>query len=142
MTMERLEQLLSKYNFEKRRNKLITTFEEVEKFINFKLPDDYKFYAKNFISFEESIGKDCVRLLDFDELIEENINYEIQYYLAKTLIIGSNAGGEYIAIEQTEQNNLRVIISPYIFEKAAHIEIGSSFTDFLERMDKGERWFK
>jgi SMI1 / KNR4 family (SUKH-1) len=141
--MEKLEQLLLKYKFEKRTISLKTTFEEVEDFINFKLPDDYKFFAKNYLDFEESIGEEYVRLLDFDELIEVNTDYEILEYLTTTLIIGGNAGGEYIAIEQTEQNNLRIILSPYIvFEKEAHIEIGSSFTDFLERLDKGQEWFK
>jgi hypothetical protein len=106
------------------------------------LPDDYKFYAKNYIGFEESIGGEYLRLSDFDELIEENKNYEILYYLEKTFIIGSNAGGEFIGIEQTQKDTLRIILSPYIYEKEAHIEIGNSFTDFLERMDKGQRWFK
>ena len=141
--MEKLEQLLLKYKFEKRSNSPKTTFEKVEDFINFKLPDDYKFFAKNYLDFEESIGEEYVRLLDFDELIEINTDYEILEYLTKTLIIGGNAGGEYIAIEQTEQNNLRIILSPYIvFEKEAHIEIGNSFTDFLERLDNGQQWFK
>lgn len=141
--MEKLEQLLLKYNFEKRTNSLKTTFEQVEDFINFKLPDDYKFFAKNYLDFEESIGEEYVRLLDFDELIENNTDCQITEYLTKTLIIGGNAGGEYIAIEQTEQNNIRIILSPYIvIEKEAHIEIGTSFTDFLERLDNGQEWFK
>jgi hypothetical protein len=140
--MENLNQLLLKYKFEKRTNSLKTTFEEVEKFINFKLPEDYKFYAENYLGFEKSIGEDYVSLLDFNELIEENTNYEILYFLTNTLIVGSNRGGEYIAIEKMENDNQRIIISPYVFNKEAHLEIGNSFTDFLERMDKGERWFK
>ena len=140
--MEKLKQLLLKYNFKKRSGNLKTQFEEVESIIKFKLPDDYKFYAKNYIGFEETIGGDYLRLSDFDELIEENENYEISYYLDKTFIIGSNAGGEFIGIEQTQQDTLRIILSPYIYEREAHIEIGNSFTDLLERMDKGERWFK
>lgn len=140
--MEKLKQLLLKYDFKKRSGNLKTQFEEVESIIKFKLPDDYKFYAKNYIGFEETIGGDYLRLSDFDELIEENENYEISYYLDKTFIIGSNAGGEFIGIEQTQQDTLRIILSPYIYQREAHIEIGNSFTDLLERMDKGERWFK
>lgn len=140
--MEILEKLLVKYNFKKRTSKPKTTFEEVEAVIKFKLPEDYKFYAINYMGFEDSIGEDYLRLLDFDELIEENNNCEISYYLDKTLIVGSNAGGEFIGIEKTNVDNLRIIISPYIFEKEAHIEIGYSFTNLLERMDRGERWFK
>ena len=78
--MEKLEQLLLKYKFEKRTKSPKTTFEKVEDFINFKLPDDYKFFAKNYLDFEESIGEEYVRLLDFDKLIEINTDYEILEY--------------------------------------------------------------
>ena len=140
--MVKLEQLLFKQDFEKRSDNLKTTFEEVENIINFTLPEDYKFYAKNYLGFEESIGEEYVRLWDFEELIRINTDYEIFEYLTKTFLIGGNAGGEYIAIEQTENDNIRIILSPFIVvDKEAHIEIGSSFTDFLERLDNGQKWF-
>lgn len=141
--MDKFEQILSKYNCSKRRGKPKTAFEEVEKIINFTLPEDYKKFALSYLEFEDFIGKENVRLWDFDEIIEINTDYQIFEYLPKTLGIGGNGGGEYIAIEQLEDSSFRVILSPFVFiEKEAHIEIGTSFTDFLIRLDNGQEWFK
>jgi len=140
--MEKIEQLLSKYNFSTRADKPETTFEEVEQFIKFKLPEDYKIFALNYREFEGFIGEEYVQLWDFDKIIEMNTGYQIFEYLPKTLGIGGNGGGDYIAIEQLDEGILRVILSPFItFEKEAHLEIGLSFTDFLQRLNDGKEWF-
>jgi hypothetical protein len=47
----------------------------------------------------------------------------------------------FIAIEHLDDNNLRIVLSPFIIEKEAHIEIGTSFTDFLQRLENGQEWF-
>lgn len=70
--MEQFEEILSKYEIARRVNKLKVTFEEVEKIINFKLPDDYKTFASNYLEFERFIGEENVRLWNFDEIIEIN----------------------------------------------------------------------
>lgn len=55
-----------------------------------------------------------------------------------TLGIGDNGSGECIALEKCINAKTRVILSSFIdLDKQYHIEIGSSFTDFLD----GERWF-
>jgi hypothetical protein len=141
--MDRLEQVLQKYNFQKRFDKPKMASEEVEKIIKFKLPEDYKFFALNYLEFEDSIGPEYVRLWNFDEILEMNFDYQIFEYLPKTLAIGGNGGGDYIAIEQLENEGLRIILSPFItIEKEAHLEIGNSFTDFLERLNNGKEWFR
>ncbi|PVD54020.1 SMI1/KNR4 family protein [Terrimonas sp.] len=140
-SMEQFEEILSKYEIARRVNKLRVTFEEVEKIINFKLPDDYKTFASNYLEFEGLIGEENVRLWNFDEIIEINTGYQIFKYLPETLGIGGNGGGEYIAIEQPNEGELRIVLSPFIIEKEAHIEIGTSFTDFLERLENGKEWF-
>jgi hypothetical protein len=33
------------------------------------------------------------------------------------------------------------VLSPFLIEEEAHIEIGNSFTDFLERLENGIEWF-
>ncbi|MBT2563053.1 SMI1/KNR4 family protein [Pedobacter sp. ISL-68] len=140
--MERFEEILTKYNFTKRANKPKTTFEEAEKIINFKLPNDYKTFALNYSGLEGFIGEQYVRLWDFDEVIEMNIDYQIFEYLPNTLAIGGNGGGEYIAIERLTDNSLRFVLSPFLIEEEAHIEIGISFTDFLERLENRKVWFE
>jgi hypothetical protein len=34
------------------------------------------------------------------------------------------------------------VLSPFLIEKEAHIEIGISFTDFLERLENRKEWFE
>jgi len=141
--MQTVEALLTKYNCFKKMENPVTTVAEIEKLINFKLPDDYLLFALHYSGFEEFIGPEFVRLWDFDELLETNRDYQIFSNLPKTLGIGGNGSSEFIAIEQTENNNLRVVLSPFIdLDRQYHIEIGSSFTDFLTRLDNGEEWFK
>ncbi|TCD23419.1 SMI1/KNR4 family protein [Pedobacter psychrodurus] len=140
--MERFEEILTKYNITKRTNKPNTTFEEAEKIINFKLPNDYKTFALNYSEFEGIIGNQYFRLWDFDEIIGMNTDYRIFEYLPKTLAIGGNGSGEYIAIEQLNDSRLRIVLSPFLIEEEAHIEIGISFTDFLERLENRKEWFE
>jgi hypothetical protein len=141
--MELVEELLQKYNSPKRINKASTNIGQIENIINFKLPHDYKIFILNYGGFENSIGPEYVRLWDFDNLMEQNIGYQIFENLPKTLAIGGNGGGEFIAIEQIDNEILRVVLSPFIdLDRQYHIDIGSSFTNFLERLDKGQQWFK
>lgn len=139
--MENFEEIFSKYEIVKRNNKPKTTFEEIEKIINFKLPEDYKSFALNYSEFEDFIGEQYIRLWNFDEIIEINTEYGIFENLPKTLGIGGNGSGEFIAIEKLDNDNLRVVLSPFIIEKEARIEIGNSFTEFLERLENGTEWF-
>ena len=139
--MERFEEIITKYEVVRRTDKPKTTFAEVERLINFKLPDDYKNFAINYLEFEDFIGEQNVRLWDFDEIIELNTDYQIFKYLPMTLGIGGNGSGEFIAIEHLDDNNLRIVLSPFLIEKEAHIEIGTSFTDFLQRLENGQEWF-
>lgn len=139
--MEKFEKILSKYEVIKRDKKPKTTFEDVEKIISFKLPEDYKSFAFNYLEFEDFIGEQNIRLWNFDDIIEINREYGIFEDLPKTLGIGGNGSGEFIAIENLDNDNLRVVLSPFIIEKEAHIEIGNSFTDFLERLENGKEWF-
>ena len=141
--MNGVGELLIKYNCPKRAAKPIITVEEIENTVNFKLPDDYLTFAQNYSGFEEFIGEEFVRLWDFDELAERNKGYQIFTYLPKTLGIGGNGGGEFIAMEQLDDGKLRIVLSPFIdLDRQYHIEIGTSFTDFLMRLDNGEEWFK
>ncbi len=139
--MKRLEEILSKYQGVRRTKNLITSFSEIEKIIGFTLPDDYKYFALNYMEFEDFIVQEYVKLWDFDEIIEINTDYEIFEWLPNTLGIGGNAGGEFIAIEKLNDSSLRIVLSPFIIEQEAHIEIGHSFIDFLERLEKGRAWF-
>lgn len=140
--MDRFEEIITKYHFEKRIDNPIVTFEQVEKMVGFKLPEDYKSFVLKYLGFEGFMGEHYINLWSFEKIVDLNIDFNIFKYLPKTLGIGGNGSGEYIAIEQLNNNKLRIVLSPFIIEKEAHLEIGTSFTDFLERLDNGINWFE
>lgn len=138
--MPKIEQILDKYDSQKRTEKSKLMFDEVESKVNFKLPEDYKFFAKNYIENEYFIGDIFFRLWDFDELLEINNDYGILKNLTNTIGIGENGSSEFIAIELLENNEYRIVLSPFIdLDKSFNIEIGKSFTNFFERLEKRKR---
>ena len=139
--MERLEDILAKYNFSERKNNLDASFNEVVNLLNFKLPLDYKIFAQNYTEFEGFIESQYICLWDFENILEMNKESGIFENLSNTLGIGGNGGGEFIAIQMLADHSTRIILSPLIFEETAHIQIGKSFTDFLEGLESGKEWF-
>lgn len=141
--MKTVNELLLKYNCPKRTQIAKTKIEQIQSFVNFNLPNDYLTFLQNYIGFEGFIGSEFVQLWDLDELIEANTDYQIFNNLPKTLGIGGNGSSEFIAIELTDDNSIRVVLSPFIdLDKQYHIEIGNSFTDYLNQLDNGKKWFK
>jgi hypothetical protein len=141
--MEIFNELFSKYNYLERSKKPSITIEDIESTVNFKLPLDYISYLQKYLGFEGFIGKEYLQLWDIDELLETNRDYGIFQNLPKTLAIGGNGNGEFIAIESADQGNYRVVLSPFIdLNSQSHIEVGTSFTNFLNRLDNGHEWFK
>jgi hypothetical protein len=140
--MEQFERILLKHNCLIKNKNPKLNLNEIEAIVKFSLPNDYKKFIENYLGFEEHIGHECLRLWDAKELIETNKGYQIFDYLPNTLGIGSNGSGEFIAIEWIDEDNLRVVLSPFIdLDKQYHIEIGTSFTEMLERLDNGREWF-
>lgn len=139
--MENYQKILLKYNWPTRTQAPKRTMAEIEGVIRFKLPNDYKTFLQTFSGGEELIGPEFVRLWDNDELIEANIESGLLEALPQTIGIGGNGAGEIIAIENLPDGDYKVVLTPFIFEKKAHIVIGSSFTDFLTRLDSGQAWF-
>jgi hypothetical protein len=140
--MLQLEGILNNYNFSKRTTDPNISIEEIEKEINFSLPDDYKYYITHYKEFEGFLGPEYLKLFDQDMLLEENDSYQIIQNLPKTIAIGNNGSSEFIAIELIGANNYRIVLSPFIDLSAEyHIEIGTSFSDMLNRLDNGREWF-
>ncbi|BAU56056.1 SMI1/KNR4 family protein [Mucilaginibacter gotjawali] len=135
-----LEKILSKYDFPKRASSLETNFEEIEKTIRFSLPEDYKYFLNNFVEHECLLGAEYLRLWDINSLLAHNKGYKIQKYLTNTLAIGTDMGGGCIAIELVEETSCRIVFMEFIGLDYP-IEIGSSFTDMLKRLDNGKEWF-
>lgn len=140
--MSEIDNILKKYNWPKKELALNLDFREIEKRIGFDLPEDYKDFLRKYNFYETQIGEESFKLWDFDKLLEWNDGYEIIDNLNATIGIGDNGGGEFIGIERLVNGNFRTILTPFIdLNNEYHIEIGTSFTDFLKRMDNGEKWF-
>ncbi|SMC60847.1 SMI1/KNR4 family protein [Pedobacter nyackensis] len=140
--METFERILVKHNCVRRTDKPIAHFEDIENIIGFKLPPDYRLFLETYCGFEEFIGEAYVRLWGMDEIIDQNQGYGVFENLPATLAIGGNGGGEFIAITIIDEGNYRIVISPFIdLNEEYHVEIGSSFTDFLERLNNGHGYF-
>ena len=142
--MENINEILLKNGWQKRAEKLNDNFENIQKNIGFKIPEDYKNYALNFYGNENCIGNEYVRLWDAEsELLENNAEYEITTNLKNVFAIGGNGSGEFIAIQNLNNENIKIILCPFIDMKENNfIEIGNSFSDFLIRLNNGKEWFE
>ncbi len=138
--MEEIKTILRKYNWPKRTKLIDKEIKLFENKIDFQLPDDYRYFLKHFLGYETFLGNEYVRLLSLEDLIGFNTDYCIFESFTNTLGIGGNGSGEFIAIEH--QHSIRIVLSPFIsLDKEDHIEIGSSFSNFLFRLDQGKEWF-
>ncbi|OXA80437.1 SMI1 / KNR4 family (SUKH-1) [Flavobacterium aquidurense] len=140
--MKALEKIISKYSFPKRDVYATSNVNDVELYSKLKLPEDYIFYLENYHGIDQFIGVEFINLWSLEEIIKTNISYNIVEELQQTIGIGSNGSGEFIGITLDQNQNVKIILSPFIdLNSKYHIEIGTSFTDFLVRLDNGIDWF-
>ncbi|AZB31050.1 SMI1/KNR4 family protein [Chryseobacterium balustinum] len=140
--MSLINTILSKYKWIKRAEMLDFNFKTIEDKIGFDLPQDYKDYSIEYDENEDFIGKEFVRLWSLENLIDWNTDYQILENLPNTIAIGDNGNGEFIGIHFIENSNYKIILSTYIdLDPEYNIEIGKSFTDFIEKLNKGKTWF-
>ena len=139
---EHLERIIAKYSFPKRDISTSVEIAEIEAYSKLKLPEDYVFYLENYFGIDQFIGVEFINLWSLEEIIQSNENYNIVDKLSQTIGIGSNGSGEFIGIKFDQYENVKIILSPFIDLNSKHnIEIGTSFTDFLVRLDNGVDWF-
>lgn len=139
---EDLERIIEKYSFPKRDVNSAVEVIDIELYSKLKLPEDYIFYLENYHGIDQFIGVEFINLWSLEEIIKTNKNYNIVEELNQTIGIGSNGSGEFIGIRVGENENIKIILSPFIdLNTKYHIEIGTSFTDFLVRLDNGIDWF-
>lgn len=140
--MEDLQEIIVKYSFPKRDINASVSISEVESYANLKLPEDYIFYLENYFGIDQFIGVEFINLWSLEEIIETNKGYNIVEQMTRTIGIGSNGSGEFIGIEIDQFDNVKIILSPFMdLNSKYNIEIGTSFTDFLVRLNNGIDWF-
>jgi hypothetical protein len=141
--MDTLDDILTKHNWPEMTTPGKVDTADIETKIGFELPNDYKYFISNYTGHETQMGQEFFKLWGKENLMLLNKEYKILEHLPATFGIGDNGGGELIAIEKLEIGDFRIILTPFIdLDRQFHIVIGESFTDFLLRIDKGEKWFK
>lgn len=140
--MEVLNEILHKYDFPRREIESAIQINDIQEHLKYDLPEDYVFYAQNYLGIDQFIGAEFIKLWSLEEIIDANLEYHIFEKLPQTLAIGTNGSGEFIGIEFDDDNSIKIILSPVInLDAKYHIKIGESFTDFLYRLDRGVEWF-
>lgn len=139
--MLEVESILRTHEWPKRNNGNELGIAEIERRIGFKLPDDYRFFLTNYSASELTISEHFFKLWDKDDLLEINSEYGILDNMEATLGIGSNGASELIAI-QLRNTEFKVVLTPFIdLSDEYNIVIGTSFTNFLQRLQNGKSWF-
>jgi hypothetical protein len=141
--MNTIDEIFKKHNWPTRIIPDDTDLLDIEREIKFQLPEDHKDFISRYGGHETQIGEEYIKLWDKEHLLPLNKGYEIFENLPETIGISDNGAGEFIGIEKLNDGGLRIILTPFIdLDKQYHIEIGKSFTDFVLKLDKGEKWFK
>lgn len=139
---EDLEKIITKYDFPQRNESSSYNVSDIELYSNIKLPEDYIFYLEKCLGINQFIGVKYINLWPIEEIIDFNKCYGIVENLNNTIGIGSNGGGEFIGILIEDNGSVRIILSPFIdLDSNYNVEIGTSFTDFLVRLDNKIEWF-
>ncbi len=98
-------------------------------------PSDYKSFLKHTNGFEGTPYKDnYIRLEPVEELLINNIEYEVQLTRPELLYFGGNGGGEGYFFDMSTPGP-EVLMIPFISNwKEVALWHGSSFTDFLAKI--------
>ena len=97
------------------------------------LPTDYQNFVQTYNGGEGEIGEEYLVLHKAEELIEINTDVKISDFDNKLFIIGSNGGGEYVAID-FRNDTLKYIIIPFIFEYAAIKVLAYDIDDLFNKI--------
>ena len=115
-----------------------TKIQEVEKELDFKLPEDYLAFLEITNGFEGFIGESYCQFLRLEEIVEftegdckENFPWAVR--------IGGNGGGEMYVIDKREECPTYGIMS-FIGGEEDLIPLGKDFEEFLKHLYLDDFW--
>jgi hypothetical protein len=114
------------------------TLAKVEQILGITLPDDYRAFLRAFNGGTGFLaGGRYAVLWDADELVERNVGYEIKAFCPGYLLIGSDGGGEAIAV-RLDSAAPEYVVFPFIGGPEHAISGVPSLEAFLGRFAAGE----
>ena len=106
---------------------------ELIKQVDFEFPKEYLTYL---FSTESAYEFDGSYLIEINDLLQNNIDYDAAERFAGYFLVGSNGGGEALAIEKATGY---FVITPFIgHEEDTPVIIGRTWTEALERIRTGD----
>ena len=102
--------------------------------LHIEWPADYVDVVTAHNGVEGDIGDWLLVLTAAEDLVEVNEN-EVMEFFPGLVMIGGDGGGEALALHRETGE---VILAPWIAEQAAWLVLGSTFTEALNRMFRGE----
>jgi len=128
----------NEYFGEMRRTDALICDEEIsalELRLKTKFPDDFRLFLKRVDGYEGFVGKSYVHLAGVNDMEELTDAYCSESYPDK-ICIGSDGGGEVFVLDRSGSNQ-RFGVVPAIGEENDYIELGDTFSRFLDRLYQG-----
>ena len=105
-------------------------------FLGMDLPEDYLSFMMKGNGGEGWIGEKYLMLWPIEELLAYHQAYQMSKYAPGFLLFGSNGGLEAFAFD-TRIAPVRIVSIPFIgFTPSEAIDLGTSFSHFLETKDE------
>lgn len=102
----------------------------------YELPKDYLDFMKDK---EDYILKDGIILWSIDKIEKINKEYNTSEFFPGLIYFGSNGGDEAFAFDFREEKSIKIVSIPYIGKIEDAIEISSSFSVFIKRINNDSK---
>jgi len=100
-------------------------------------PSDYVTFMQVSNGGEGSVDKGHVRLWPGEELVESNEGYRAREFYPRYALLGSNGGGEAIAIRKGTHE---IVLLPFIGNEDDALVGGTTLVEFLTAYGSGSIW--
>jgi hypothetical protein len=112
----------------------------VEQRLTTVFPPDYVAFMQESDGGEGDVGtKGYIQLWPIGTLVEQNDGYETKSYFRGFVFLGSNGGGEAIAL-RSGANGPELFLTPFIGAASDALFGGRSFAEFLSAYGSGRIW--
>ncbi|MHB8961366.1 MAG: SMI1/KNR4 family protein [Candidatus Limnocylindrales bacterium] len=110
------------------------TLAEAGRMLGIEWPAEYVSIVSEHNGVEGDIGDWLLVLTPVEELVEQNTNPVMEFFL-DLVIIGGDGGGEALAIDRATHE---ILLVPWIGGEEDWLVLGRTLTEAFQRMERGE----